>query len=160
MKHIESYKNKKNDLTFKEWLKNNPKDIYVEYMNCSDCNLIDLNGIEEFKSLRRIDCSNNQLIELPDLSNLKKLSGIFCTRNNLTELPDLSNLTKLQTLACFANKLTELPDLTGLEGLMTLYCYNNNLPFKCTNNKDNLQEYFNWHKKEFPYIWAAKQYNL
>jgi hypothetical protein len=158
MKYIKTYENK-DVRTFKEWLFENPHGPYVEYINCGYSNLIDLNGIEEFINLKILDCDGNNLTELPNLSSLKKLSGIFCSRNNLTELPDLSNLKKLKTLYCYDNKLKKLPDLTGLEGLRDLYCFDNKLPFNCGKN-NNLFEYLEWHKKEYPWIYDAKKYNL
>jgi Leucine-rich repeat (LRR) protein len=158
MKHLKRYK-QKGGLTFKEWLKHKNININTEMIECRDENLIDLNGIEEFISLRYLDCSKNNLLELPDLSSLKKLERLDCYSNKLTKLPDLSNLFKLEFLDCSDNKLTELPDLSNLENLQLLYCSYNNLPFE-SNYNNKLEAYLKWHKKEYPWIWDAKKYNL
>ncbi len=80
---IKTFETYNNGITFKEWLKNNPQGINTTSINCSNSNLIDLNGIEQF-------------------INLKYL---YCRSNNLTELPDLSKLTNLRELNCYNNKL-------------------------------------------------------
>jgi len=162
--------------TFKEWLVNKPQEIKTTLIQCSYSNLIDLNGIEEFKNLEVLLCQDNQLTELPDLSQLKNLQYLYCQNNQLTKLPDLSELENLEELYCHNNKLTKLPDLTGLKvlwcynnkltklpdltGLKDLWCYNNNLPFYCTELENNLEEYLEWQKKTYPWIWDAKTYNL
>jgi Leucine-rich repeat (LRR) protein len=135
MKHLKTYKN---GVTFKEWIEDNLKSFNSIRIVCRNCELIDLDGIEKFEDLKHIDCSNNKIEKLPDLSKLKNLIFINCSNNKLTQLPDLSNLSNLEFL----------------------YCDNNDLPFKCLNYNDNLDEYLEWHKKEFPYIWDAKKYNI
>jgi len=119
-------------ITFKEWLSKNLKDDSTTEIYVTGENLIDLNGIENFKNLKYLRCFNNKL----------------------TELPDLSNLSNLEKLSCHDNKLTELPDLSNLNNLKFLDCYDNKLPY------NNLSEYLEWHKKNFPWIWDAKKYNL
>jgi Leucine-rich repeat (LRR) protein len=159
MKYLKKYE-QQGEMTFKEWLKNNPKDINTRNIDCRNSKLIDLDGIQEFINLIELHCPNNKLTELPDLSNLTNLQTLSVYDNKLAKLPDLSNLTKLINLYCDDNNLTELPDLTELTQLEDLYCYGNKLPFKCTRSKNNLKEYFKWHKKEYPWFWDTKNYNL
>jgi Leucine-rich repeat (LRR) protein len=159
MKHLKTYENK-NGITFKEWLKHKNININTLFIDCCQENLIDLNGIEEFKNLEQIYCSINELTELPELNGLVNLTIISCSVNNLTELPDLSNLKNLNLLRCTSNNLERLPDLSNLTKLKHLDCYDNKLPFNCTIRKNNLGEYLEWHKKEYPWIWDAKKYNL
>jgi Leucine-rich repeat (LRR) protein len=134
MKHLKTYETNKG-ITFKEWLKKRPIDLNATIISCKNSNLIDLNGIEEFE-------------------NLEFLS---CTQNKLTELPDLSSLTNLRELYCYSNQLVELPDLSNLKNLRGLFCFNNNLPFKCSSYINNLDEYKEWHKKEYPWIYDEKK---
>jgi Leucine-rich repeat (LRR) protein len=153
MRHLKTFKNK-NSVTFKKWLEINNINSYYIDLDCSGSNLIDLDGIENFINLEYLDCENNFLTKLPDLSNLKKLERLNCSNNKLTELPDLSSLESLSYLDCENNKLTKLPDLSGLNKLKALYCYGNNLPY------NNLREYMEWYKEEYPWIWDAKKYNI
>jgi Leucine-rich repeat (LRR) protein len=158
MKYLKTYENI-NGVTFKEWLEDNTININIDYIDCRSLNLIDIDGIEEFKNLKHIICNNNKLTKLPDLSNLIYLEELYCNNNNLIELPDLSSLTNLISLHCSYNKLSELPDLSNLKKLAYLYCNNNKLPFRCERG-NNLEEYMKWHKKEYPWIYDAKKYNL
>ena len=167
MKYLKTYESLKG-ITFKQWLKMCPHKINTTEIDCSNANLIDLNGIEIFTNLEDLYCDNNQLTSLPDLpSKLKNLSCynnkltslpeelpsnlkfLDCDDNKLTSLPDLPS--KLETLYCYNNKLTELPDLSNLK---YLNCWNNNLPYT------NLTEYLEWHKTNYPDIWSAKKYNI
>ncbi|MCF8298112.1 MAG: hypothetical protein K9J13_11245, partial [Saprospiraceae bacterium] len=76
MKYLKTYEQAKNGVTFKEWLSSNPQDINAIEINCSRKNLIDLNGIEEFKNLEILVCYYNQLTSLPDLSQCKNLKEL------------------------------------------------------------------------------------
>ena len=51
MKYIKTYE-QNNGITFQQWLKDNPQDINITQIHCSNSNLIDLNGIEQFKNLQ------------------------------------------------------------------------------------------------------------
>jgi Leucine-rich repeat (LRR) protein len=156
MKYIKTYEIKTNkDKSFSDWLElfGYHEDMSIE-IDCSYSNLIDLNGIEKFINIEALYCEHNKLTELHNLSNLINLKELYCNDNKLTELSDLSNLTNLEYLHCDDNKLTELPDLSNLTNLKELYCYNNKLPY------NDLDEYLEWHKKIYPWIWNAKKYNM
>jgi Leucine-rich repeat (LRR) protein len=153
MKYIKTYEDS-NGISFFDWLKTHHPDIKTTRIICDDSNLIDLNGVEKFTNLENLYCYNNKLTELPDLSNLTNLEILNCSYNKLTELPDLNNLTKLKKLHCHKNKLTELPDLSNLTNFIYLNCSGNDLPYR------NLDEYLEWHKKTYPWIWDAKKYNI
>ena len=79
---------------------------------------------------------------------------LYCYKNQITELPDLSKCKNLTHLECSSNNLIELPDLTKCKNLTELNCDNNNLPY------DDLEEYIEWHKKTYPWIWNSEKYNL
>ena len=81
MKYLKTYE-ERGGITFKEWLKKNPQDINTTTINCSDDNLIDLDGIQEFKNLEILYCNNNKLTGL-DLEGLDKLWYLNCYNNNL-----------------------------------------------------------------------------
>ena len=51
MKYLKTYEEVKG-ITFQQWLKDNPQDINITQIHCSNSNLIDLNGIEQFKNLQ------------------------------------------------------------------------------------------------------------
>ena len=108
------------------------------YLKIIKANIHDLEGIQYFKKLGKLECYQNPLIWLPNLpesvrhldcsyDNLKSLpvlpsvlKYLICNDNNLPSFPPLpSSLIKFN---CSSNPLTELPVLP--EGLLYLACNN------------------------------------
>ena len=81
MKYLKTYEENKG-ITFKDWLKNNPHDVNTTVILCFDANLTDLDGVQEFKNLKKLYCFNNNLTSL-NLEGLDKLETLFCDNNNL-----------------------------------------------------------------------------
>ena len=96
---------------------------------CSNLNIQNLDGIQYFKRVNRLDCSKNQLINITrfplllnilicDHNNLvtlpdfpKFLSSISVNNNHLISLPTLEYLTRFRYLNCDSNQLTSLSNL-------------------------------------------------
>ena len=79
---------------------------------------------------------------------------IDCTDYDLIDLNDIEQFKNLQYLYCYNNKLTELPDLSNLVNLEVLNSYNNKLPYY------SIGSYKEWHEKNYPWIYKAKDYGL
>lgn len=123
-------------------------------LDLSNRNLNNLEGLEVFTNLTKLDCSNNQISEL-DLTKAPNLTSLNCSDNSLASLDvsvlpelielrcdrcfsssnsrsysngilDLSVCTKLQVLSCTNNGLTELI-LPETLILVDIYCSNNKL---------------------------------
>ena len=107
---------KTNNMTFKEWLKNNPHDLDATRIDCSWSELTDLDGIEDFLLLEDLHCYLNQLIRLPELPTCKHLQ---CGENQITQLPELPSC---RVLYCGDNQITDLPELANCS---LLNCENN-----------------------------------
>ena len=126
----------KNGLTFKEWLPlfaiDHPDidDIDTNYMYCWGENLIDLDGIQDFKELSVLDCHSNNLTSL-NLEGMYKLRWIDCSDNELTNL-----------------------NIEGCDNLQQLKCSGNNLPY------NDLDGYWKWYQKEYPDRWEARKFNF
>ena len=129
MKYLKTYEALQG-ITFKDWLKKNPQPIDETDIDCYNQNLIDLEGIQDFKNLQEIYCHGNKLTSL-----------------------DLEGLDKLQILWCEHNQLTSL-NLEGLDKLEYLSCRGNQLPYT------NLEGYWKWYEKEYPDRWEAMKFNL
>ena len=80
MKYLKTYEENQG-ITFKEWLKDHPQYINTTEIVCS-ANLIDLDGIQDFKNLKKLWCSNNNLTSL-NLEGLDKLEELCCYSNKL-----------------------------------------------------------------------------
>lgn len=83
-----------------------------------------LEGVEYFKTLKRLNCAGNQLTTL-DVNGCTALQWLNCDNNQLTVL-DVSGCTILQELDCSDNQLTAL-DVSGCTALQELDCFNNQL---------------------------------
>ncbi|MEY4905069.1 MAG: leucine-rich repeat protein, partial [Bacteroidota bacterium] len=110
-------------------------------MDCSNKSIANLEGVQYFDGLQRLDCDGNQLTSLPALpaalqyldcygNQLTSLPALpatlqyfYCEYNQLTSLPALP--AALQILDCSANQLTSLPALPAT--LQNFYCFSNQL---------------------------------
>jgi uncharacterized repeat protein (TIGR01451 family) len=91
-------------------------DVYYKWIS-------NLDGIQYFKSLKKLECSTNNITNLNNLPST--LIYLNCDYNQLTSIPVLPNL--LETLICSNNELTSLPILPNT--LKTLVCNKTFPPF-------------------------------
>jgi len=97
---------------------------YTGAIKCSNKNISDLTGIEEFVNIIELNCHTNNLTNL-DISQNTALTELNCHTNNLTSL-DLSKNTALTNIRCNINNL-EILDLSKNTALTNLNCHTNNL---------------------------------
>ncbi len=88
-------------MRFKDWIKKCNVSFDVKIIDCSENDLIDLNGIELYRELEVLDCGSNGLTNLQYLPS--SLEYLNCSGNPLTELPLLPN--SLNYLKCFDTNL-------------------------------------------------------
>lgn len=91
--------------------------FYDGIINCSDRNITDITGIEDFIALTDLRCSNNMLTKI-NISKNTSLNTLFIFNNQLTEI-DVSKNTKLTGLIVSNNQLTNL-DVTKNVNLIFL----------------------------------------
>lgn len=91
-------------------------------INCSNLNISNLSGIEEFINITTLRCNNNQLTNLNIIYN-EFLVFLDCSFNQITSL-DVSQNLFLEDLFCVANQVTSLNVSQNLD-LKRLYVYNN-----------------------------------
>lgn len=96
----------------------------ITFLNIPSRNITNLEGIEYFTELTRLDCFYNNLTAI-DISNNTKLTNLSCEYNQLTDL-NLSNNTALAYLCCNNNQLTTL-DVSNNSALTHLICNGNQL---------------------------------
>ena len=95
----------------------------LEKLNCNNNQLTTLN-VKSNLNLKQLDCSENQLTELNVWEN-DQLTKLDCDYNQLTSL-DLQYNTELQLLSCHKNNLTSL-NVSKNTALKNLYCSENQL---------------------------------
>ena len=109
----------------------------VDEIDVADEKISDLQGIEYFTALERLNCSTNQLTSL-DLSKNTKLYWIDCDENQLTSI-NLNGCTELTEIYCSSNKLTLL-DVSANLKLEALGCGNNELQSLDVSKNPNIKE--------------------
>lgn len=103
----------------------------------SNPNKIDnLDGIENFRNLEKLDCSSNNL-ESVDLSKNIKLKYLDISGNKILNI-DLKNNNLINELHCDANKLSNL-DLKNNKNLVSLFFTSNELTEIDLSNNVNLE---------------------
>jgi Leucine-rich repeat (LRR) protein len=78
----------------------------IQELDLSELNILDLNGIEDFIMLTKLNCSSNTITQL-DLTKNVLLVEIDCSKNKITNL-DCSKNTVLSSLDCSHNDLITL----------------------------------------------------
>ena len=96
----------------------------ITSLDVSSSSITDLNGIQDFVSLKNLNCNSNGLTSL-DITKNVALSFLNCSSNQLTTI-DLSKNVELTRLDSYVNKLTTV-DLSKNLALRELYCYYNQL---------------------------------
>ncbi len=97
-----------------------------------------LEGIENFKNLKRFTCIGNQITSL-NLSNLSKLEFLECRDNLKLKSVNISGLNNLQDINITRNGLTSLV-FTSLEKAKKIQLYGNQFTDLTIEELPNLQE--------------------
>jgi len=107
----------------------------VKEIICSGKNIQQLNGIEKFVNLEKLDCRNNELEEL-ELRFNKKLNRLLCTNNGnpLTIYIGMSSPLKLKSIQ--KPKDNEQPQVTNVTSPLD--------PTKSTYDKDKTIVYLSF----------------
>jgi internalin A len=84
-----------------------------------------LEGLQNCKSLMKIDLENNEITDLAPLRELKLLQSIDLASNKIQSLEPLSGLTAVQYLHIANNGLEVLASLSGMVKMQSLYAGGN-----------------------------------
>jgi hypothetical protein len=113
--------------------------LLIERLNISNSSITNLEGIQYFTNLKRIDCNQNNISEF-NFSEIASLKQISISNNLFQSLvpenlpPDLSHLN------CSFNGLSHL-DMSSFNSLRYLNCSNNQIDFLNFSN-DNINMYY------------------
>lgn len=108
----------------------------VIFLDLADSNISNLEGIENFSSLKYLFCERNNLTSI-DLSKNIALENVSILENNLTEL-NVSFNTNLHTLEISQNKISSI-DLSQNKKLLRFGCNYNQLTEINLSNNDLTQ---------------------
>ncbi|MFX0000103.1 MAG: leucine-rich repeat domain-containing protein [Candidatus Hodarchaeota archaeon] len=107
----------------------NAKADDVKYLDLSNNQISDLNGIEIFSNLSVLKLNNNKISKIDGIQNLRRLEKLLLRHNRITEIKGLKDLTNLKYLDLTNNPtITEIPEiLTELPALETIKLWNCNI---------------------------------
>jgi len=95
--------------------------------NCGIKDIIDIEGLDSLKNLKRLDLSYNQISEIKGLENLESLEFLGLHTNRISEIKSLEGLKNLRTLFLQDNQITEIKGLDNLLNLRNLALQNNQI---------------------------------
>ncbi|MFO7735713.1 MAG: hypothetical protein R6W70_05795 [bacterium] len=121
----------------------------LKTINCQECGITDLSGLENMESIELINLSfpvaGFKLHSIESLKNLDTLRALFIPRAGLTELPvDMSGMTSLETIDISHNEITDISSLAECSNLIELEASANKLTSLPVNLKKlkNLQKFY------------------
>ena len=91
----------------------NPSELGV--LSCSNANVTDLRGIEQFRNLRFLDLAANNISDLQPLASLSQLSGLSIPFNPLTDISPLLEMDNLTAVILTGNDQLSCSQLDRLE---------------------------------------------
>ncbi|MBO9699047.1 MAG: leucine-rich repeat domain-containing protein [Sporocytophaga sp.] len=93
----------------------------------TNANISDLTGIENFRSVFKIDASNNKIKTVPNLSPITNLEYIYLNFNQLTNANFVIGNTNLLQIQLYYNNLISFPELPGFTKLQKLFLSGNQI---------------------------------
>lgn len=114
-------------------LNNFDKKIHVKdvrgigYLNLNHCNIVNLEGLEYFRNLRKLDLSFNNISDTSPLAKLNHLQELYIYNNNIKDLSETSKILSLRKLDISNNEIVDIDPLTALVNLKELDVNNNKI---------------------------------
>ncbi len=93
----------------------------------TNANISDLTGIENFKSVFKIDASNNKIKTVPNLSPITNLEYIYLNNNQIANANFVIGNSNLLQIQLYYNQLTSFPELPYAAKLQKLFLSGNQL---------------------------------
>lgn len=106
------------------------KDVWgITYLNLNHCNLVNLEGMQFFRSLNKLDLSFNNLSDVSPLTKLPALHELYIYSNQIGAkgLAQISSIKTLTTLDVSNNKVSDLTTIEEMKHLTDLDLNNNQI---------------------------------
>lgn len=99
------------------------KDAYPQTINASDQLIISAAA----QVTSNISCTNQGVTNLEGIQYFSNVTKINFSNNDIVSIPSLLPMTKLETVHLYDNKLTSVPSFVGIQNLKTVLLYENDL---------------------------------
>jgi endonuclease/exonuclease/phosphatase family metal-dependent hydrolase len=97
------------------------------FLNASDWDIANLEGIQHCTSLTRLVLEDNKIVDINPLSGLTNLTELWLYNNKTVDISPLSGLTNLTHLVLGNNKIVDISPLLGLTNLTHLWLFSNQI---------------------------------
>ncbi|CAL6076597.1 Conserved_hypothetical protein [Hexamita inflata] len=98
------------------------------YLTLNDCNITDLEGLQQFKELKKLELiKNTQIQSVKQIFTLKNLLSLTISDTNLTNLVGIQQLSKLQYIDLRDNCIVSVEPLKPLQYIKQLLLDNNQI---------------------------------
>ena len=126
----------------------NGKSEEIEELDLSNNEIINMEGLESFPSLKTLKLNNNQITKLKGIKNLKNLENLFLRNNRVSELVGTENFPHLKHIDLSGNSvITEVPEeLNNLVELESVRLWNCNIK----KFSESTEKFF-WMNQNFRY---------
>jgi hypothetical protein len=84
-------------------------ELVTSNLSCQNCGITNLEGIQYFSQVTKINFSNNAIVSIPSLLPMTKLETVHLTNNTLTSVPSFVGIQNLKTVLLYENQLTQMP---------------------------------------------------
>lgn len=78
-------------------------------LSCDNLDIVNLEGIQYFTQLKKINAINNKLVSLPSLLPMVNLETLHLYGNKISVAPDFRGILNLKTVLLYDNALTQMP---------------------------------------------------
>lgn len=92
----------------------------LKRLNCNNCGITNLSGLEYATILEDVDLSDNQITDISSLSNSTAIKFLDLSNNQISDLSVLSNFPILGNLDISVNQVQDLTPLSALNHLSFL----------------------------------------
>jgi internalin A len=92
----------------------------ISYLNLNHCDIVNLEGLEYFSNLRKLDLSFNDIKVVTFLTKLTHLQDLIINNNKISDLSEIAKIPSLRTLDISSNEISDLNPITALVNLKEL----------------------------------------
>jgi len=100
---------------------------YLETLDLSNNNILDISNLKGLKKITSFFISNNKIIDISPVENFTELVGLALSSNKIIDITPISNLNKLQFIELSNNKIVNISALSKLHELYNISLNNNKI---------------------------------
>ncbi|CAL6068479.1 leucine-rich_repeat domain-containing protein [Hexamita inflata] len=101
--------------------------LNIRKLVVNQCNLQDLNGLEQMQQLSDLNLRKNRIINIFNITKIKNLRKLDLAQNNICMLDDINSLNQLTSLDLSSNKIQQINQLSEMSQILQLNLNHNSI---------------------------------